>query len=454
MARFPTMAMTLFLIAIFTGISFDLYASSAETIVDTDENKQTIELTQQALTLDQIVSTALANNPDIAANRWDVAATAARQQNLEAGRWPILSAEGSGQYFLDDQRLISARFNGEPGTFDQTQFRSDLVLRLPLFTGGRITSEIAAAELLTLANEKRLARSREELVFNLTSLYNSMLSQREVIRSLEFSVVVLSEHQQQVAELVAAQKAAQVDLLRTGVRLADLQQSLVREKNILAIQKRLLVNLMGIDVKTQQVTVAGALTLPVALPVTSNANLTLALQQRSDYLAAKSRLEAQSRQVDAAGAGRLPTVSLTAAYGLRANGSNDQEDTGSVMLALSVPLFDSGRVSSKVNQERAILAAARERLRKLELQIRQEIETAMLDIQASTQRVSAIRQAIDQAKETVRIERLKYDLGSGSLTDMLDAQSALLQTETNYARALADYHVATARLKLATGETL
>jgi outer membrane protein TolC len=37
------------------------------------------------------------------------------------------------------------------------------------------------------------------------------------------------------------------------------------------------------------------------------------------------------------------------------------------------------------------------------------------------------------------------------MTDVLDAQSALLQSETNYARALADFHIATAKLRLATG---
>jgi outer membrane protein TolC len=67
-------------------------------------------------------------------------------------------------------------------------------------------------------------------------------------------------------------------------------------------------------------------------------------------------------------------------------------------------------------------------------------------------RIEATRQAIEQARESLRIERLKYDLGSGSMTDVLDAQSALLQSETNSARALADYHIATAKLKLATGE--
>ena len=407
---------------------------------------------QEPLTIDQAIQYALANNPEVGATRWDIAAAEARVDTAQSARWPVLNAEGGWQYFLDDQRLIAARKDGEKGIFDKDISRGDLVLKLPLFTGGKITSEISSAELFRLSEEKRLARSKEELVFNVSTTFYAILSQHEVIRSLEFSTTAMEEHRKQVSDLLAVQKAARVDLLRTEVRLADLRQSLVREQNILAVQRRLLVNLMGLDDPADQLVIKGE------LPAASDVNRTAAdiipraLQQRNDYLAARARLEAQAGRVDAARAGYWPTVSLLASYGIRAAGSGDSEDIGAVGLGVSVPLFDGGRTEAQVRQENAALSAAQERLRKLELQIRQEVETAVLDIRSSAQRVDAVRQAVEQAKESLRIERMKYDLGSGSLTDVLDAQSALLQSETNYARALADYHIATAKLRLATGE--
>jgi len=65
--------------------------------------------------------------------------------------------------------------------------------------------------------------------------------------------------------------------------------------------------------------------------------------------------------------------------------------------------------------------------------------------------VRALDKAIEQARESLRIERQKYDLGMGSMTDVLDAQTALLQSETSTYRALADFRTALARLDLATG---
>ena len=53
--------------------------------------------------------------------------------------------------------------------------------------------------------------------------------------------------------MVEVAKAARVDLLRTEVRVADLEQSLEKETNVLEIQKRLLANLMGLDFEKAQV---------------------------------------------------------------------------------------------------------------------------------------------------------------------------------------------------------
>ena len=82
-----------------------------------------------------------------------------------------------------------------------------------------------------------------------------------------------------------------------------------------------------------------------------------------------------------------------------------------------------------------------------------DIETALLNICSSHERIVAIQTAIEQAQESLRIERERYDLGKGAIVDVLDAQSALLDSQTNYYRARADHNVALAQLKLAMGKS-
>jgi outer membrane protein TolC len=297
------------------------------------------------------------------------------------------------------------------------------------------------------------------LVFNVSSVFYGILAQREVIESLEFSRKALQEHRKRVEDLIAAQKAAKVDLLRTEVRLADLEQRLVRERNVLAIQQRVLSNLLGLKKVEQPVEPAGELALAqTAVPATEPA-LQQALSDRPDYLAARSALEAQAKAVDAARAGHWPTVALQGSYGGRwAAGTTDRpsgtdrfDDVGQVGVVVDIPIFEGGRIEARVRQERARLAAAQERLRGLELQVQLDVETAVLNIGSARERVKATETAVDQGKESLRIEREKYDLGKGAIVDVLDAQSALLDSQTNFYRALADYNVALAQLKLATG---
>lgn len=401
------------------------------------------------LTLARCIEIALENNPEAVASRWDSAAADSRYDQAEAGLTPSVSIEAGYNRFLDPQRLIQARYNGELGDFDRDLLRGDLVIRMPIFTGGRIVNEITAADLLRKAEQHKLARTREEIILNVSAIFYSMLGQDKVIESVGFSIKVLEENLKRVSELLSAQKASRLDYLKTEVRLADLRQSLVKEKNTLAVQKRALTNLLGTEQDFRNLSINGNLAFkPTMLQAVSL--IEQALNIRADYLSAKAKLDAQARKITIAKSAYLPQVSLQGSYGIRADMNGDREDIGTLGIMAVIPIFDK-KTAPKVSEEEAALYAARERLRKLELQIRQDIETAILDIDSGAERIKAIEKAIEQAGESLRIERQKYDLSAGSMTDVLDAQSALLQTETSYYKAMADVNIAQARLNWATG---
>jgi len=411
-------------------------------------------------TLDECVKTALENNPILKAEEWESTAARARMNQARGKRWPSLSAVGGYKHYVDDQALIPSRFNGDKRAFGDDFFSADLVLSLPLFTGGRLVNEIKAAELLRKSAEHQLARTRERLVFNVSSLFFSILSQRYVIDSLRFSERALHEHLKKVDQLISVHKAAQVDRLRTEVRIADLEQKLSRENNVLEIQRRALANTMGIKETQNPLRIQGKLVheeeaVPQLYPV-----ILQALSERADYLGLREVVEAQAKKVSAARAGYWPTVTLQGSYGRRwvtnptetPPGADESEDVGQVATLLNIPLFQGGQVRARVHEERAKLDAARERLRNLELRIRLEVRTALLNIGSAQERINATEKAVEQARESLRIEQEKYQLGKGSIIDVLDAQSALLNAQTNYYRSLADYRTARAQLRLAVGE--
>ena len=221
----------------------------------------------------------------------------------------------------------------------------------------------------------------------------------------------------------------------------------------------MLANLLGVDEGASSLSIQGDLALS-SVDADPAVSLAEAYTARTDYAAARASVEAQLAAVNAARAGHFPTVSLKALYGGRwgegasvgEEGARDPEDVGRVGIVLDIPLFEGGRTAGRVREEQAKLGAAREALRKLELRIRLEVERALLNISFCRKRVAAGEKAIEQGKESLRIEREKYELGRGSVTDVLDAQAALLGAQTSYFTALAEYNISVAELRLATGE--
>lgn len=408
------------------------------------------------LALNELIEAALANNPDVSMRQHDVYLADAQREIARSAHLPTIELSGSLAQFREE-RLINPR---RPGAADSLLFADqllagDVTLRLPLYSGGRLTHESRAAQLRQSAAGHLLARSREELVFEVTRVFYRMLAQRHAIEALAFSKEALQEHCRCIRERIQAHKAANVDLLRTEVRLSELEQQLTRERNVQSISYRLLATLTGLP------SVAAGRLPPMeeALPGTATPpdlqeGLLLAMRNRADFMHARDLLAAQDRNVAAARARRLPEVALAAGYGNQwdAQSTDEYNEIGHVTLQVHLPVFEGGRIDAGIKAQQAARASAEDRLRRLELQIQLDVETAVLNTGSAAEQIQLAGKSIEQAQESLRIERDKYAFAKGSITDVLDAQSALLNAQMNYYRAQSEYHIATAQYRLATGQ--
>ena len=442
------------------------FSSGAEP-VDNSKASRAVTVTapqaQQAvrgLTLQECIAQALTSSPRAVRDRYLIDAASAGLDRNRGERLPTLSARANYRHSLDNVRLTPARDPGEVGTFADDVGALDAVVRLPLYSGGGITAGIDAARAGVDAAAGNLTRTRQELVYDVTALFYAILGQRKGVDSVDASRKAMDEHRRRVADLLAASKVARVDLLRTEVRLADLEQRQVRETNVLAIYHRRLVNLLGGMPKAPPFAIVGDLALQAGEPPELAPALAAARIARPDLAAARAAVEAQAAKVVVARAGGRPAVSLEASFGgrwaidpeTRQSGADSSEDAGFIGVAVEIPIFQGGRVSAAAREERARLAAQQESLRELDLVVQLQVETALLNARSSALRVKATTKAIEQAAESLRIERARYELGKGSMTDVLDAQAAQLDAETIHAQAQVEHATALAELRLATGE--
>ena len=91
-------------------------------------------------------------------------------------------------------------------------------------------------------------------------------------------------------------------------------------------------------------------------------------------------------------------------------------------------------------------------LRALKLLVRLEVESAVHYLESARKRLAATDKAVELAQESRRIESEKYDLGKGTITDVLDVESALLEMRAARYSAMLDYNMQIARIRLVTGE--
>ncbi len=372
-------------------------------------------------------------------------------------RRPTIHALGNYAHHLDDQRLLPPRAPGESLPFADNTASASIHLKLPLYTGNRLRNAVDASEALLKSAQHQQLHTRRELIYQVCHACYELLGQRKVIESLLYSKIALQEHHERSKELFNAQKAAKVDLLRTEVRLADIEERLLREQNVLSIQRFALSSLLGIPSKGKGIRIKGKLGLP-PLPKELPRAFQRALKDRKDFQAVKARLIARHKQLAIANGESKTEISLQAAYENRwaldtpTGNPSRSEDLGRVSVVFSLPLFDGKRLRARRRQELSRLRAEEEVLRALRLRLQLEVATASSNLESGRARVAVTQKASKQAEESLRIERDKYHLGKGAIVDVLDAQSALLVSQTNYHRALADYNTALAQFRLAIGE--
>ncbi|MFN2238925.1 MAG: TolC family protein, partial [Thermoanaerobaculia bacterium] len=399
------------------------------------------------LTLHDCVSETLAANHALLARSAERDAARARAEGSRAARLPRLFMQGAAQYTTDPYRLEPATANNQPGIFTRDTWQTSAGVSVPLYAGGRLVAEQNATRLLAEAASGDLAIARQRLAVGVVALYQDGLALRAVIRSLDQSRATLTAQIERIDALLRQQKAAEVDRLRVAVRLARVEQNAVEARSRLETTKTTLAVLMG-----HEPSAAWKLADDLITPDVPQLSTTGYVSMRADEAAAQARVASASEQVRAARAGWLPGVDAIAAYGSRADiDGSEAYGSGLAGLALTWNIHDFGRTEARVAESHAILRAREEAAVETSLQRRLELANADAGVRSAVARIEASRMAVEQARESLRIEQKKYEFGHGTATDVLDAQAATDEAESLRARALADYAIWLAAHDLATG---
>ncbi|MEP2031244.1 MAG: efflux transporter outer membrane subunit [Paracoccaceae bacterium] len=159
------------------------------------------------------------------------------------------------------------------------------------------------------------------------------------------------------------------------------------------------------------------------------------LRRRPDIRAAELEAATQSAQVGIALSDLYPQFILSGAIGVQASSGNDLFSTGSgtglVSAGVVWNIFNYGRIKNNVRAQDAVYQALIANYQNTVIVAYSEVENAMVAYKQAGRQVGFYQQSVEASKRAAEIAVNQYRDGAADFTRVLNAQTALLQSEAN-----------------------
>ncbi len=399
------------------------------------------------LTLQECLQKARTNNPSLKSAAWDAGLARENVRLARSGNYPRIDAQAGYTMQLEPQAVI---ISGRTAETQEADFASaGLSASYTIYDFGRRDARSQQAGAAADASYQNFESKRSDVALQVIETWFGILETGKLISAASDEVTQVGEHRRVAQVLFEEGVVTRNDVLQADVRLAASRQKLLTLKNRLENGWLLLNFLTGnqpgfraeLDESDSLATVKA-----------DDNDLSSIILKRHDIQALQHGVEASEFEVSESRGNFFPELYSRVALDYVQNDKVREQTIMSATLGLKFNLFDG--YASTATREKAIKNRSRiqDNLRLAREQALLEINSARNDVAVSKERITVAETAIRQSEENLRINRERYRERVGTATEVLDAQTLLTQTRTDYHRASYEYQVATARLKRASGE--
>jgi outer membrane protein len=412
----------------------------------------------RAETLSDAWSQALSVDNRLAASRQAISSAEMRTAAASADRWPQLSVEtgytvrdNEPSFVMNSPALAGLGFPG-PFTFPYAQrdnFAAGATASLPLYTSGRITHQISAAEARLSSEHAESQRTELAMKMAVADAYVGVLRARQVTAVAHQSLENMTAHERDVAKMYENDMVPQTDLLAAQVARAQARYRDIQAQSLLDQMCANYNRQLGRPL-TAQVRIEELPLVPLRDEVDSLTDR--AWSNRPELSALAAQAQSLRHQADAIRASHGPQIDLRGSYAFAENDYQTPEGLASAGVVLQYNVFDAGRKryaadADALSADRVLLLHEDQKL-----QIALEVRQAWLSAREAHSRIEVSREAVKQATESLRVSRLRYSQGVGTNTEVLDAETRHVETARDHQFALYDAILAIIRLRYVTGE--
>lgn len=335
-------------------------------------------------------------------------------------------------------------------------YRARFDLQWPIYSGGRDDALVRAARAEREAVGSDLLAVRADLRLEITRAFWALVTAREAEQVLDRSVESLDAHVRDVRARLDQGLVPPNEVLSAEAQRA-------RER-VLAIEARNARGSVEADLGRLIGEASGRPIVPQVPPSAASvkaedlaALLEEARRSRPERQAFEERAAASRARATAASAAARPQVGINGGYDYaRPNPRifprvDDWEDSWDISVNLSWSLWDGGRHRAERAQAEAGTRAVEARAGEFDRQLALEVRQRWLDMDSSQAAIDAAAEGLRAAVEARRVLRERFAVGVATSTDVLDAETAVLQAELDHTRAVSNARLAHARLDRAVG---
>lgn len=379
----------------------------------------------EAITLNELLQSALLNNPELKFFAWDV--------------------EGKDALVLQSRKMSNPELETELENAGIDAFSISIGQLIEL--GGKRSSRIALAKLDKNASVWEYEIKRLQLLVESGQQFILTLQSQQLIDLLSKSIEYAEKSFQTAQERIEAGAASQIDIFQTQ---KDLELTVLEHEKALNhydLQLNLLATYTG-DMQHSFSYVSGELKEPQSIP--SFDNMVAKISQSPDMTAWMIRSEMLKVMEKNAKAQGVPDVSVSAGYAREnATGSN----TFLMGFSLPLPLFDRNKgnvTETRINTYRSLFEK-----QVLELKIYQEFLEKYTQFKNTFEEVHTYsRSILPLAGATYKEAQLFYTTGRISSMELLNYQRELLENEKYYIDLVSEFYLLKYDLELLIGSEI
>lgn len=368
--------------------------------------------------------------------------------NMEGGNLPVYDGNPA-------HLLTATQFAYMPGInislLNQLAGGAVTVLQ-PIYAGNRIKTGNQLADINLEVKMKQEELSNKEILYKTEKEYLQVLSLYEKEKTLTGYEDFLDKLSKEVQNAVKSGVVIKNDLLKVTVKRSELKLRRTQLENGMVLSKKQLCQTTGIPYSDNLVleSTLAELNSPESYYISEEE----AVKKRLEYQMLEKSVEASDLQIELKKGEARPSINvgLSGFYMDPLTKNLDGNFNGMAFAGVTVPISNWWEDKHKINQLKAEKTMAENDFKENVGLLKLQIDKAWRDLQEAYKSISLNQETLLQASENTRVNQQSYKNGLSQLSDLLEAQAQvndtqekLIGSKINYQQAVSYYLMITGR---------